>query len=270
MRILAKLRGLPGWGALGPYWEAMASKGTGWYRFARWCVRRILMPLLGGVRVRHPERVPDEGALILASSHFSVMDPPVISTAIFRRPITYLAKEELFKTPLVGKFFYWIGAIPLRRGAVETDAIRLALDSLKREEAILLFPEGTRGNGETLGAMRSGVYMLAKKTGAPVLPMGISGTHIIMPKGQKVPKRRRVTIAIGHPFTVKEAAALHPERDAKAAFNHELELRIQALCHEAGLPIKIAPAATHPEGSDPSESATEAVHSGPEQPQPQP
>ncbi|HWA83389.1 MAG TPA: lysophospholipid acyltransferase family protein, partial [Fimbriimonadaceae bacterium] len=171
--------------------------------------------------------------------HVSNLDPPAVACGTNKRQLAFMAKEELFKG-LFGKLIASLGAFPVRRGDSDTEAIRKALALLEQGRAVLVFPEGTRGDGKTMGPINRGVAMLAKRSGAMVLPVGVIGTHVIAPKGGKGLKRHRTILAYGEPFTYEQTSTGQSEKENRELFARELERRIIALCAAHGLQLKTA------------------------------
>jgi 1-acyl-sn-glycerol-3-phosphate acyltransferase len=196
--------------------------------FVRYCI----FPPFGGVRVLHRERMPMEGAVIVAANHASVADPPVVAISTNRR-LNFMAKAELFKPPVFGPFIRRIGAFPVHRGVADTEAVKHTLALLADGEAVLMFPEGGRGDGSTLGEANKGVTLLAMKSGAPVLPVGVAGTHKWLPAGAKFPRRVKLTVAFGEPFTFADVQSEHG-KEARNMFGIILMERIAALVREGG------------------------------------
>lgn len=194
---------------------------------------------------RGTQNVPQEGGLIVAPVHLSHIDPPAIACTLPRR-VNFMAKEELFKVPIFGGIIKSLGSFPVRRGEGDTEAIRHTIGLLENGAAVLVFPEGTRGDGQMIQEMNKGVTLLAKRTGAWVQPVGIVGTHKVLPKGQSKPKRHPVTVAYGNPFRYSDFVE---SSDQRQAFADELEARIVQLCRENGLPIKSAPRPKSSKGS---------------------
>lgn len=189
----------------------------------------------GGVHGVGTENIPLDGALIIAPIHLSNLDPPAVAS-VSPRQLRFMAKQELFKG-IFGWGIASVGAFPVRRGENDTDAIRKAIELLDDGQALLLFPEGERGDGKRIGAINRGVAMLAKRTGARVVPTAIIGTHAMLPKGAKGAKKGHVTVIFGAPFTFDEVTegAAGKARDVFAA---ELEHRILALCAEHGMVLE--------------------------------
>ena len=122
------------------------------------------------------EHVPTEGPVIFVSNHRSFIDPFIVGLCN-RRPVYYVAKEELFKNKYLGWFLSSLGAFPVRRGAADGDMIETAKAILERGDPVLIFPEGTRTRPGALGKPKRGVGRLALETGATVVPVAIKGTE---------------------------------------------------------------------------------------------
>lgn len=135
-----------------------------------------LVGTLSGWEVRGREHVPPTGGVIVASNHISFWDPPLVGTAAIRE-LHFLAKEELFRTPVLGPLIRTFNAIPIRRGVADLSGLTKAKDVLRAGRALLLFPEGTRRRDGELHHARPGVGMLAVTTDARVVPVYISGSN---------------------------------------------------------------------------------------------
>jgi len=213
-------------------------RGTLWYRFVSKFVRIVFFGPMGGITVRDVENLPPDGPVLLTPVHVSFIDPPLLGSTC-PRAIRFMAKEELFKFPF-GSLLRSVGAFPVRRGETDTSAIRIAIDELKSGRLVLMFPEGTRNNGTTMLAIQPGIAMLAKRSDAVVVPVGLAGTDRMWPRGQKFPRRAHLTIVYGRPFRYAEIAEGKTDREARAIFANELASRIAEATNQAGLPIKTA------------------------------
>ncbi|HEV2104651.1 MAG TPA: lysophospholipid acyltransferase family protein [Candidatus Eisenbacteria bacterium] len=131
---------------------------------------------VSGWEVRGREQVPREGGLILASNHVSFWDPPVVGTAAMRE-LHFLAKEELFRTPLLGPLIRAYNGLPIRRGVADLSGLSRAMDVLRSGAALIMFPEGSRMRDGELHPARPGVGMLAVSTGARIVPCYVSGSN---------------------------------------------------------------------------------------------
>lgn len=207
-----------------------------WLYRAGWVLVRGLARLLFRLEVYGESNVPLEGALVLASNHLSLLDPPLIGCAC-PRELRYVAKAELFRIPLLKSLFRRLGGFPVERGAADVGAIRTALQHLREGRAVLIFIEGTRGTGESLLPPTPGATLLARQSGAPVLPTAIIGTHRAMPKGAKLPRLTKVKIAFGKPVTYAELFGERTDRAARDAFTEYVMEQIAALLREMGHPL---------------------------------
>lgn len=136
---------------------------------------RTMARLLWGLRVEGLERVPRQGALLLAANHKSYLDPPLVG-AVLPREIHYLTKRELFGVPLFGAWLRAHNAIPLDRSGFDRAAVETVLERLARGQAVLVFPEGTRVRRPGFGRPREGIAWLAARARIPIVPIYLRGT----------------------------------------------------------------------------------------------
>lgn len=124
-------------------------------------------------QVTGQENIPAEGPLIVMANHVSHLDPPAVGCALTRQ-VHFMAKKELFINPVVSWVFHKIGTFPVKRGKPDRSALKKALSILKEKCVLGIFPEGgTNRSGKLLDA-RPGAVMIAHRSGAPVLPVGIN------------------------------------------------------------------------------------------------
>ncbi|MDO8484164.1 MAG: lysophospholipid acyltransferase family protein [Candidatus Limnocylindrales bacterium] len=165
------------------------------------------------------DEIPRDGPLIIAANHASNLDVPMIGSWLIPRlgrRIHWLGKKELFDWPVIG----WVaangGVHPVDRGAADIEAFRLAQRILDEGHVLFVFPEGTRSPDGALQEARDGIALLALRTGAPVVPVGISGSDRVWPKGQRLPHPGgHVTVRVGRPF--RPADELPPDTARSAA-----------------------------------------------------
>ncbi|NPA52302.1 MAG: 1-acyl-sn-glycerol-3-phosphate acyltransferase [Aquificae bacterium] len=153
------------------------------------------------IKVKGIENIPLQTSCILAANHKSHLDPLVLNT-ISPRPVLFLAKEELFKIPILGSLIKKAGAIPVSRDKKDIKSLKKALKALKNNQCIGIFPEGRRMPPDRFGKAQSGVGLLATRTASPVIPILIQGTEKILPRGNKFPKlfKYDINIIIGKPI----------------------------------------------------------------------
>jgi 1-acyl-sn-glycerol-3-phosphate acyltransferase len=200
----------------------------------------VRLGLKGLTRVRLEgavDEIPRTGPVIIAANHSSNLDVPVLGSTLMPRMgrrFQWLGKRELFDWPVVG----WIarngGVHAVDRGAADVDAFRLAARILEDGHALFVFPEGTRSRDGRLGEGRDGVAVLALRTGAPIVPVGVTGSYERWPRGQKLPHPGgRVTARVGSPFRIaEELPAGLDRREAKVAATDLIMRRIAALLPE--------------------------------------
>lgn len=191
--------------------------------------RAVVTPLARVVwrpKIIGRKNVPKRGAVILASNHRSFIDSPAI-TIMAPRKVSFLAKQEYFtgtgfRGALSRAFFGGIGAIGVERGAgaAAQQALDLGLARLQEGEAFAIYPEGTRSLDGRIYRGRTGVAWLALTSGAPVVPVALTGTQDVQPVGSRIPKLARVTIEFGKPIdlsTFGEASSGRARRHATDA-----------------------------------------------------
>jgi 1-acyl-sn-glycerol-3-phosphate acyltransferase len=162
-----------------------------------WSWVRPILYVVSSRDVVGRDNIPSKGPLILTANHFSVGDPPLL-IGVFPRRIVWMAKQELFDFPLFGKLYHMGGFIPVRRFEGDLRAIRRSQDALRRGHVLGMFPEGTRSGGR-LGRAEPGTALIALRTGAPILPVGVWGTeHVKLPRA--LLQRTRAHIRFGETY----------------------------------------------------------------------
>src|SRR5690242_774878 len=157
-------------------------------------------------RVFNPERVPETGAVILASNHASFLDPPLVGAGL-KRGINYLARESLFRFPGVGALLRSWSAVPVDRDGGGAAGLKAILDRLLAGGGIILFPEGTRTKDGRLQPARSGIGLVVIKSGAPVIPVRVFGTFEAYGRQVKFPRPKRIAVKYGQPMNFEKLRA---------------------------------------------------------------
>lgn len=174
--------------------------------FIGWCGFRALYKLYFRWRVYNPERVPLEGGVILAANHASFLDPPLVGSGV-RRGINYLARESLFRFPVMGWVLRQWQVVPVDRDGGGAKGLKAILDRLLAGGAIILFPEGTRTRDGKLQPARSGIGLTVIKSTAPVVPVRVFGTFEAYGRHLRIPRPFRVAVKYGRPMDFAQLRA---------------------------------------------------------------
>jgi len=161
-----------------------------------WLFFRTLYATYFRWRVYGAENVPVTGALILASNHASFLDPPLVGSGL-KRDINYLARESLFRFPLVGAVLRSWNSVPVDRDGGGAKGLKIILGRLLDGAGIILFPEGTRTKDGKLQSARAGIGLVVAKSDAPVVPVRVFGTFEAYGRNHKFPRPKRIAVKYG-------------------------------------------------------------------------
>lgn len=165
---------------------------------------RIVCTINGGLIVKGKENVPSRGGVLIAANHISYLDPPIIGAVLPRRG-TFMARKGLFKIPVLGTIIK-PAAFPVDREKPRPSSMKEAVRRLKRNEVIVIFPEGSRSETGELGEAKRGIGMIAAMSRVPVVPALIAGSDMALPVDAKWLKRAKVTVIFGKPIYYTRAA----------------------------------------------------------------
>jgi 1-acyl-sn-glycerol-3-phosphate acyltransferase len=191
------------------------------YKFS-WLLLQVLLKTLFGFRVYHADRVPLKGAVIVASNHISLADPPVVGAAIARE-LYYLGKKELFENRFLCAVVTAYNTIPVSRGRPDRAALRRIAQLLQEDQAVLLFPEGTRGPGDRLLPGKIGLGKLALDAGVDIVPARVSSSNCLR---KTLSRRRRLTVRFGLPV---EARWIREQGQGKTAYRRVVDEVMQRI-----------------------------------------
>lgn len=163
-------------------------------------VSALVARILFRLETRGAEHLPRSGPALLVANHVSFLDPLVVGAAAPRQ-LHFMAKAELFRIPLLGLMIRRLHVLPVRRDESDPAALRAALRALEGGHALLVFPEGTRGEEGTLLKGRAGAGLLALLSGAPVIPVYIEGSGRAMPRGRLLPRPAKIRVRFGYPLS---------------------------------------------------------------------
>ncbi len=191
-----------------------------------------LIWLFGGVQVEGLENVPRSGAAIMVGNHHSLTDPPIAAWATFfriGRVVHVMGKAEIANWPVLGFVAKRAGGVFVRRGEGDRAAQRLSLELLAAGEPLLIFPEGTRSHERVLREGKAGAALLAMRSGAPLIPVGIIGSQELLVWNFLFRRRPRVTLKVGAPVRVPHRPDGRLDRDELAAATEAMMRAIAAL-----------------------------------------
>lgn len=172
-----------------------------WYHFCQFSLY-VGIKLFFRIKYINSKNVPKNGPTLLVSNHQSFLDPPAIGCGYFRMT-NFLARKTLFKFKPFGKLIDSVDAIPLDQEGLGFQGVRETLRRLKNNEAVLIFPEGSRSFDGELASFTSGYAAMAVKTNACIVPVAIAGAFEAFPRTQKFPSpfKRRVKVEYGEPLS---------------------------------------------------------------------
>ena len=192
-------------------------------------VLRVLARAVGvslyGLRIAGRENWPGVGGGLVCANHQSMFDPPLIGLTCPRR-MNYLARETLFRVPLLALLIKFLDAIPIDREGGGLAGLKETLRRLRAGELVLIFPEGTRSRDGEVGPLKPGFIAVARRSGVPLIPVGLDGAYQAWPRNARFPRFfGRIAVVIGPPLNPQQLSELSDD-DLLA----ELERRIWN-CH---------------------------------------
>jgi 1-acyl-sn-glycerol-3-phosphate acyltransferase len=180
----------------------MQQRMTFWYLLG-YSLSKAIAKTFFNYRVIGAENMIEEGPCIIAANHCSYLDPPLVGVAC-KRAIHYLARKSLLDIPVLGPILPELNVIPVDQKNADRSALMGAIRVVRNGGAVLIFPEGTRSHDGKLQPAQPGIGMIAAKTGAPVVPVRISGSYDAFPKGARVPQSAPVKVEISRAIQMGE------------------------------------------------------------------
>lgn len=172
-------------------------------------------------RARGMEHLPQDGGALLLINHQSFLDPLLVGLPL-TRPVSYLARDSLFRVPFIGWVLRNTYVMPVNREAASTASLREAIRRLQHGFYVGIFPEGTRSASGAVGALKPGFLALVRRTGAPVIPVGIAGAFEAYPRGALFPHAGKVRVVFGRPLPREVLDGFGKDREAELlAYVHD-------------------------------------------------
>ena len=197
------------------------------YHLLKWLLVSPALHTYFRIRIYGAEKVPQLGGLIAVSNHASYFDPPLLSNCV-RRPVAFMAKEELFKTPRLKQAIELYGAYPVKRSTSDRAALRTATKVLESGWIAAVFLQGTRSNDAKISDPKLGAAWIAAKAQVPLLPVSLWGTEKVISKSFPFIKPVPITVRIGDvidpPTSTKKADLQAVTEQCASAINalHDL------------------------------------------------
>jgi len=176
------------------------ARRVGFLYWLTWQVLRGFFNVWHRLQVTGAENIPDTDGVILASNHLSHWDSFAMGCSV-RRRIGFVADKKMFKRPLFGWFLAAIGGVALTRGKGRGgEMLDDASGMIGKDSLLIIYPEGTRSRSGVPGRSRTGIIVMAAKTGAPIVPCRVTGTSESLPIGAKFLRPSKISVAYGKPI----------------------------------------------------------------------
>jgi len=172
------------------------------YRAIRVLVRLVAVALFG-FRCFGSRHMPPDGPVLVCSNHQSHLDPVLVGL-VFGRRLNFVARESLFRFAPLRWLIEFLDAIPIDREGTGLQGIKESIRRLRRGEAVLIFPEGTRTPDGEIGELKPGFCALARRTQAALLPVAIDGAYQAWPRNSRTIRFCRIRVWVGPPLSFEE------------------------------------------------------------------
>jgi 1-acyl-sn-glycerol-3-phosphate acyltransferase len=198
------------------------------YPYLRALLRILVRIFAPRFRATGMENIPRRGAFILAPNHIADADPPFVYNAVMR-PLWFMAKSEIFKISWLGPPIRFFQAFEVDPGEPDREALKFAQRVLESGHGLMMFPEGRISESGELGEILAGAVLLALKSDATVIPVGVWGTQHVIPYGKMMPRPtlQKVRVHYGPPLRFDDLKTL-PKREQREAAAQRLEQAMRA------------------------------------------
>jgi 1-acyl-sn-glycerol-3-phosphate acyltransferase len=175
------------------------------YRGGR-VICRIISTTMFDLKVYGIRHVPRSGGVLIVSNHQSYLDPVVLGSQL-PRPLSFLAKSELFEAPRFGWLIRQLNAFPVRLGEGDVGAVKETIRRLQEGHALNIFPEGSRSSDGEIAPIESGIGLIVRRAGVPVVPAAIHGSFDAWPRGAVMFRSRPIRVQFGPVMDLKDLKA---------------------------------------------------------------
>ena len=182
-----------------------------WWYYTAQLACRIASLVLFRIRVVGREQVPATGGVLVCANHQSNFDPVLVGVAVDRR-LSVLARQGLFRWAPFRWLIQSLNAIPVDRDGSGVGGLKETLRRLRRNEIVLIFPEGTRTRDGEVAPLKSGFLVLLRRGRVPLLPIGIDGAYEAWPRHRLLPRWSDIHVFVGEPIETSLVAELSDEQ----------------------------------------------------------
>ncbi len=154
------------------------------------------------------ENIPRKGPAIIVTNHVSFLDIPLVAVGVLHRHVAFAARRSLTQNSFLRYIFARVGVILVDPGKGDRGTLRQMIEHVEAGDILGIFPEGTRSQDGQLKQPKKGAALVARSTGAPIIPCAVSGTHEAWPRGQKWPRPGKVRIEFAAPVDGSSPDAL--------------------------------------------------------------
>ena len=191
---------------------------------------------------------------VVVANHLSMLDPIFIAMAYGYGPkFSIMGKAELFRNPILAWFFRQLGGFPVERGTGDTAALDKAIEDVKKGQGMIIFPEGTRGNGDEMLRMKSGAFMVAARTGADIIPV-----RVIYPTStRKLKLFAPVVVKVGQPLLAEDLNMVEGGKRALRAAKNTVKESLETLLKEYNDEVGYVPPVKPQEVTEKADSENE-------------
>ncbi len=183
-----------------------------WFWFTAQQIAQFFFTIWFRYRAIGIENLPPGGALLIVN-HQSFLDPLMVGLPL-SRPVSFLARENLFRVPVVGWILKQLYGIPISRERGGTESLRESIRRMEHGFLVGIFPEGTRSPDGKLREMKPGFVALVRRANVPVIPVAVAGAYESFPRDAKFPRPGRIRVVFGQPMDpVRLAELSHPGRE---------------------------------------------------------
>jgi len=182
-----------------------------WWQFLHFLCYLYFKPMYR-FRTWGASNIPRTGPVMLVSNHQSHLDPIIVGLPVWKREFYAMARSTLFDHALVGWLIRSLNAIAIERGEADSAAIRLCLEVLKADKALVVFAEGTRTSDGTTKDFQTGTLLLVRRSKATVVPVALEGSYNVWPRGKGKPAATgRIGVMFGEPISAETLLAMKPD-----------------------------------------------------------